>query len=71
MDFLIDDDLRVVAEFMQRNVAAAKLVPVAEAVHALAPLLWGHYSRDDVMPLTLSERAISAGGQRRQSASSE
>ena len=54
MKLEIDDDVRVVAEFMQRNVPAEKLVVVAEAMGAIAPLLWPR-SRVKMMPLRLAE----------------
>lgn len=68
MDILLDDDLRAVAEFMQRHVAAAKLVPIAEAMNALAPILWGRYGRDALTPLVLRERPISDCDQQTRSA---
>lgn len=36
----IDSDVNRVLQFMERNVAAGKLLPVAEAVCALAAILW-------------------------------
>lgn len=57
MPIIVDDDLRTVAEYMQANVAAAKLVPLAEALNAVAPLLWGRYGRDDLVALSLGRAA--------------
>lgn len=53
MQLEIDSDVKVVAEFMQRTVATARLVSVASALAELAPLLWGHYPRERVEPLQL------------------
>ena len=54
----IDPDVKAVAEFMQRNVAAAKLVGVAASVSALAPILWSRYEKEEVDALLLREPPI-------------
>jgi hypothetical protein len=54
MPIIVDDDLRTVAEYMQANVPAAKLVATADALSAVAPLLWGRYERQAVVPLGLT-----------------
>lgn len=59
MEVEIDSDVQAVAEFMQRNVPASRLVAVAEAAAKLAPLLWGRYEKEDVAALLLREPAIS------------
>ena len=41
MEIVIDPDVQAVAEFMQRNVPAARLASVAKALNELGPLLWG------------------------------
>ena len=41
----MDEDLKSVAEFMQRNLPASKLVPVAEA---LADLERDHFTRKHI-----------------------
>ncbi len=48
MQLEIDTDIRAIAEFMQRNVPATRLVGVAAGVNALAPLLWGQHKPDFV-----------------------
>lgn len=53
MEIVIDPDVKAVAEFMQKSMPAAKLVSVASAVAALAPILWKRYQREDVDVLTL------------------
>lgn len=55
MNLEIDQDVKAVAEFMQSNVAAARLVGVATAIGRLAPILWGRYSADDVHALALAQ----------------
>jgi len=54
MQLEIDTDIRAIAEFMQRNVPATRLVGVAAGVNALAPLLWGQHKPDFVQPIRLS-----------------
>lgn len=54
----IDPDVQAVAEFMQRNVPAARLVSVAEAAAKLAPILWGGYEKEGVSALLLREMPI-------------
>jgi len=60
MDLIIDDDVKAVAEFMQSSMAAAKLVSVAEAVAALAPVLWGKFEPEGIDALRLKSPAINA-----------
>lgn len=63
MTFDADADVQAVAEFMQANIAASKLVSVATAIGRLAPILWGHFDAETVLPLTLkSEAPISPDG---------
>jgi hypothetical protein len=54
MELLIDDDLKALADFMQQNAPASKLVPLATAIGRLAPILWGHFATDEILPLSLS-----------------
>lgn len=42
----MDEDLKLVAEFMQMNLPAARLVAVASALKAIAPVLWDHYEAE-------------------------
>jgi hypothetical protein len=39
----IDQDVEAVAEFMQRNIPASKLVAVSDSIKALAPIMWGAF----------------------------
>lgn len=61
MRLKLQADIQDVAEFMQRTIPAARLVSVAAGLHAIAPLLWGHYRTalpDDQGPLSLVEPPI-------------
>jgi hypothetical protein len=53
IELIIDSDVKDVAEFMQSNMPAAKLVSVASAMAALAPILWGHFDAESVAALRL------------------
>lgn len=53
MTLKIDDDVERAAAFMQANFAATKLVPIVEALSALAPILWGRYGREGIEDLSL------------------
>jgi hypothetical protein len=55
MKFEVDPDIQAVAEFMQRNIPATRLVGVAAGVHALAPLLWGRFPAESVTLAGLSD----------------
>jgi hypothetical protein len=59
----IDEDVKTVAEFMQKKLPASRLVSVASAVAALAPILWGRHSRDDVVALSLKDGSVSERGE--------
>ena len=59
MELEIDPDVKAVAEYMQANVAAAKLVPIAAAIGRLAPILWGHFGSEEIQPLVLAGAPIS------------
>ena len=71
MNLEMDKDVKAVAEHMQATVPAAKLVAAAEALSAVAPLLWGSYERQAVQTLCLRSEPISADGQPKQSGASE
>jgi hypothetical protein len=63
MDLEIDPDVKAVAEFMQSNMAAAKLVGVATAIGRLAPILWGRFGTEESQALSLVPKSISGCGQ--------
>jgi hypothetical protein len=48
MEVVLDSDVKAVAEFMQNNIPAAKLIGVAEALPTLASILWSQYPQESV-----------------------
>lgn len=60
MDLNIDPDVKSVAEFMQSNFAAARLIGIADGVARLAPILWGQYRAEEVSALWLQSSPISS-----------
>jgi hypothetical protein len=71
MNITIDDDVRAVVEFMQSSIPAARLCSVADGLHALAPLLWGHVAREEVKTIALVASPISPDGRHKLPSSSE
>ena len=63
MELKLDRDVQAVTEFMQSNLPASKLAPVAVAVNKLADSLWGHYSPESVTTLTLMHPQITSSPQ--------
>ncbi|ALK96999.1 MULTISPECIES: hypothetical protein [unclassified Massilia] len=61
-DLMMDDDLKRVMEFMQCNMSASKLVGVAQAAAAMAPIIWGQYEREEVHALALQARSLNLDG---------
>jgi hypothetical protein len=59
MNLEIDPDVKAVAEFMQGNLPASRLVSVASAVAALAPILWGQHQSESICSLSLQSAAFS------------
>jgi hypothetical protein len=53
MDIVLDADIKAVAEFMQGNIPASKLVGVAKHLPALAKLLWGDCHQELFTPMSL------------------
>jgi hypothetical protein len=53
MNLQLDKDVRAVAEFMESNIAAVRLVSVANCVSAVASALWGHHKSEPVTALKL------------------
>lgn len=49
----INDDVQTIAEFMQSNLPATRLVGVARALNQLAPILWGQHGSEDIQCLAL------------------
>lgn len=52
-EIVIDQDVKCVLEFMQKNMMANKLVNVAKSVADLAPILWGKYHQEEIFPLLM------------------
>lgn len=61
MNLVIDNDVKVVLEFMQANLSANRLVSVAAGVNALAPVLWRQYETEDITILSLVSLPINVG----------
>lgn len=55
MELVIDNDLQLVAEFMQKNIPAFKLISVAEELPKIGRLLWSQYPQEQSVGLMLSE----------------
>lgn len=64
---VMDSDVQIVLEFMQSNIPAVRFVAVANAIKAIAPLLWGEYQPEKVQILWLEPPPISACDQHTQS----
>jgi len=69
MKIEVDPDLQGAAEWMQRNIPAAKLVAVASGLASFAPLLWGQYQPEAIQAIRLVAEPIA--GPRTPAASNE
>ena len=49
MNFVLDPDVQAVAEFMQRNFSATRLVPIANGIAKLSPVIWGQFSQEELV----------------------
>lgn len=58
MEFVMDDDVQTVLEFMQAKIATCKLAQVAESVAAIGSVLWGRYKREEFSPISLQGEPI-------------
>lgn len=54
----MNPSVKLVAEFMQRNLQADELQSVAEALALIAPAIWGRYKGKKIHPMSLSEPPI-------------
>lgn len=54
MELKLDQDLQSVAEFMQENIPASKLMSVAEAMPKVAWLLWSNSPQEPCIPASLT-----------------
>lgn len=50
MNLNIDPDVKAVLEFMQANIAAPRLVGIANRLPEMAKLLWGHHPQEPCVP---------------------
>lgn len=58
-DFVVDQDVQAVLEFMQTNISVCKLIGVAECLPRIAKLLWRHYPQNPLVPVSLFARPLS------------
>lgn len=71
LKLVVDADVQVVAEFMQSNVAASRLVAIADGLAAIAPLIWGRYEPEKVLALRLVSPELTDCAERRHPSASE
>lgn len=50
----IDENTLKVLRFMQDNFTASKLVAISELVAKMAPILWGHFDREEISPTLIN-----------------
>lgn len=67
MNIEIDPDVKALAEFMQKNIPADRLVDVAVSIGRIAPILWD--STDKFVAMKLIEPPILDGDLHTQSSS--
>jgi hypothetical protein len=53
INLMVDEDVRLVLEFMQEEISATRLIGVAKALPQMAMLLWGHRQQELVITLSL------------------
>lgn len=70
MEIQMHSRLMMVANFMQKNIETSELVPIAEALALIAPVLWGHYDSGSIIPLFIGDDSPRST-ERRQSISNE
>ena len=49
----IDSNTLKVLKFINRNIPCNKMVAVSELVAKMAPILWGHYDREEIYPCSV------------------
>jgi hypothetical protein len=54
----IDPDLHAVAEWMQANIPASRLVAVAGGLAAIAPMLWARFQSENIQAIQLVGKPI-------------
>ncbi len=54
MTVRVDPEIAELAEFMQLNFPASRLVPLSLGMAQLAPVLWGHFDAESVAALSVN-----------------
>jgi hypothetical protein len=60
MELMIDSHVAAVLSFMQSNVQASKLAAVANSIHDLARIVWGHFDQSETELVSLAGAPISS-----------
>jgi len=60
MQLVVDEHMKAVLSFMQRNVPTAKLIGIANALPQIAKLLWDVYPQENVRALSMNEKLPAA-----------
>lgn len=55
----IDCDVVKIIDYMKYNINTTKLIPVMEQLTSLAPILWGHYARENIRPISIDAIDVS------------
>jgi hypothetical protein len=58
MELVVDPDVKAVAEFMQKNIPAARLASVADGLAGIAPSLWGQFKQENIQTLQLQSEPM-------------
>lgn len=61
MELLLNEETKVVLEFMQANIPTSKLLGVAESIPDVARLLWSGYPQEPLHVLQLQGLPITNG----------
>ena len=59
-NLVVDDDVKAVLSFMQRNIPADKLVAISTVISRLAPCLWSQHQSTNVIAMNLQLPSIDA-----------
>jgi hypothetical protein len=61
MELIVDADLKKVAEFMQTEIPAGKLISVSEQIPKVARLLWSQFPQESCIGAVLTSCPITNG----------
>jgi len=53
MQFVADEHVKAVVEFMQSKIPTAKLIGISDRMPEIARLLWGHFPQEPCTALSL------------------